>query len=82
MSDFAGTLSAIVAVELGKNDPEISGMVIERLLHSLAFSISMTCRGNREGMEEMITGAEHYLTETALGFEPFSEFMAKSRGAK
>lgn len=64
---FAEALSALCANELvvARRDSDRMGVMIERLINSLALTIATACRGNPDGMDEMLQGAEGYLFRAA-----------------
>jgi hypothetical protein len=64
---FGDRLSGLCAIELAaaKGNPDRAAEMIERLLNSLAFTISIACGGDAKGMGEMLQGAEAYLYEAA-----------------
>ena len=66
-ASFADKLSALCASELiaARKDPERAGAMIERLTHSLGFTIAIIGAGNSEAMSTLLQGAESYLTEAA-----------------
>lgn len=76
---FGDRLSGMVALEmsLAAGDPERMAAVLERLLHSVSFTIAIMGAGNRTRTENLITGAEAYLAEGAVGLSKFGEFMSR-----
>lgn len=63
MSTFAPKLQALCAKAMADNrTPEDAAEVIEALLSSLAFSVSLACAGDGKAMDNFIEGSIHYLT--------------------
>lgn len=77
---FGDRLSGLCAMYLaaGHGNPEVSGEMIERLLNSLAFTISMACKGDAKAMDEMLEGAVSYLYESATKHGPVAEALTKA----
>jgi hypothetical protein len=78
---FSDKLSALVAFEMSAahGDPDRMAEVLERLLFSASFTISIMARGDAKTTENLITGAEAYLAEGAVGYARFGAFMNKAR---
>jgi hypothetical protein len=75
MGDFPGKLSALVALEMSEADADGKALVLERLLHAAAFTISIIARGDAKTTDKLLMGADSYLTEMATGFAPFGKIM-------
>ena len=82
MSDFADRLSALVSKEMAEahGDQERIGIIIERLIHSAAFTIAIAAEGNAKGMETLLHGADAYLYEAATDHAKVGQLMASARG--
>lgn len=79
MSDgFQSKLSAIVAKQLS-GDAEAIGTAIERLTDALGLAIAVSCRGNIAQADEMLIGADAYLTECVVQHAKLAAFMADAR---
>ena len=78
---FGDRLSGLCAMELADahGNPERIGAMIERLLNSLAFTVAIAARGNPEGMNEMLQGAEAYLYESAASHQKAGSFLNAAR---
>ena len=78
---FQDALSGICAKELADahGDADRIGAMIERLASSLAFTIAMASGGDLRRMEELLQGAEGYMTATASGHARLGSFMAKGK---
>lgn len=75
MSDFPEKLAALVALEMSKADADKQAMVLERLLHAVSLTIALMARGDSKTTEQLLMGAEAYLSEGAVGFSPFGQVM-------
>ncbi len=78
-ASFSDKLSALCAAELcvARQDPERAGAMIERLTHSLAFSIAIIGAGNPDAMSKLLQGAEAYLTEAAANHVKVGRFLER-----
>lgn len=70
MSDFSEALASLCSRELiaSKNDPDRRGEMIERLAHSLSWTIAVLTDSPRKAAE-MCDGVTQYIVETTAGFE-------------
>lgn len=75
---FADKLAVLVSMEMADahKDADRQAVVLERLLHSAAFTIGLMAKGSAETANNLLTGAESYLYDTAAGFAPIGKFMA------
>lgn len=75
---FGDKLSGLCAMELcaAHGDADRIGEMIERLLNSLAFTVSMACHGNAEDSAEMLEGAVAYLYEAASGHARIADALS------
>ena len=79
MSDaFEQRLSVLVSASLSdaKGDPVQMGVMIERLLYSLALVIATASGGDKGCMETFLMGAESYLAETTLDLAPLARAIS------
>lgn len=78
---FGDRLSALVAFEMAcaHGNPERMAEILERLLHSVSFTISIMAAGDPKRTENLLTGAEAYLTERAVGFAKFGRLIEGAR---
>lgn len=77
MSDFADKLSSLVATELAADrSPEKAGVIMERLLTSLAMTIAISTRGDPKSTDTMLEGAVAYLYDGTAGYLRFGRFMS------
>ncbi len=76
---FERQLASLIAEALSDahGDPEQMGVMIERLSYSLSLVIAMAARGNKEGIEEFLMGAESYLANTTLSLVPLAKAMSE-----
>ena len=79
--EFTKKLSALVSKELVEADADTIGMVLERLLHSAAFTISIASKGNPKVIEDLAAGSDAYLIETAAYLAPFGKLMMPTGGS-
>jgi hypothetical protein len=84
MTNFGDQLSALCAKATADahGKPDLMGEIIERLLNSTAFAIAIASGGERERMDNMLTGAEGYLVETAIGYMKVAAFMSSTSGRR
>ncbi len=77
--DFGERLSLLCSDELAgaHGDAERIGAMVERLTHSLAFTIAMATRGDAKGAQTFLTGVESYLYETSAKLAPLGALMAR-----
>lgn len=69
MSDFADKLAGVCGREIqaARRDPERAADMVERLTHSLAFTIAIIAGSDPDKMQTLITGVEAHLYEVASG---------------
>ncbi len=81
MTEFADRLSALCSSELAdaRGDDDRIGTMIERLVNSLAFTIAVAAKGDREAMEKLLSGADAYLYAAATGHQPLGRFMNNTK---
>ena len=77
---FEDRLAALVSMELShaRRDADRMGVLIERLAGSLGLVIAAATRGNAEGIDEMIAGAEGYIHSTAVERSEFIRWMERA----
>ena len=76
MSEFESKLSALVSKEL-TGDADVIAMVIERLTNSLGLAIAVSCHGQIQRADDMLTGVDAYLVECVANHAKLAAFMAK-----
>ena len=68
MSGFAEKLSALCSDEMRRalksEDQNAIGEMVERLTHSLAFTIAFGCKGDHDIIGTLLAGVEAYLSES------------------
>ena len=76
MSDEIGAICAKVLADAKKRrDADAIGALIERLARALGFTIAVAANGNKQAVEELLSGAEAYALEEAVEKAKFVEFM-------
>jgi hypothetical protein len=79
-ASFTDKLSALCSFELAdaqeKHDSDRVAVMIERLAHSLAFTVAMTAKGNAEVASKLMEGATVYALEEATRLQKVGAFMA------
>lgn len=79
MSEFSEKLGALCSFHLAAaksaQDGDAIGEMIERLAHSLAFTIAMASDGDADRAQNLLTGAESYIYETAASFGVLGRIM-------
>lgn len=77
MMDFQEKLSALVALEMSgaHADADRQAIVLERLLHAVSFTIALMAGGDSETTEQLLMGAEAYLSDGAVALSPFGQVM-------
>ena len=81
-TQFADKLAALVAMEAKNDEPEILGVMIERLAAALGFTIALAARGNGAAIDELLAGAEGYAHREAVEKSAFARFMADIKNSK
>lgn len=79
MIDFIMTMQAHVAKELANATVERKAEVMERLIDSLALTISVMANGHAEAMSDLLAGAENHLNERAADHAKLAAFLASVR---
>ena len=81
---FESKLSALCSKELSDahGDPARMGAMIERLAHSLAFTVAIVGEGDRTRIDNLLTGLEGYIQEAAVGHAKMGAFMAVARAPR
>lgn len=82
MTKFADDLAVLCSRALADADAELIGEMIERLLSSAALTIGVSANGNAKVMQELLTGAEAYLYESASEQARKAAFIASIRQSK
>lgn len=83
MSDFGEKLGGLCAKEVsaGRDDNDRMAEVIERLTHSLAFTIAVHGEGDPATIDKLIEGAVSYLYECATDLAGLGSLAALARRA-
>lgn len=81
MDDFAAQLSRLVAKEMrsANGDPVRTSEVLERLLHSAGFTITLMAGADKKLLSELTTASEAQLYEAVSSHSKFTELFGLAR---
>src|SRR5690242_7643195 len=80
--DFGDRLAALCAFELSqaRGTPERLSAMIERLVNSLSFTVSIAAGGDPGRINRLLEGARNYLDEAAADHAKIGAFLKEVKG--
>lgn len=81
MADFNDNLSSLVSLAVaGRNvkDPTKMSEIMERLAHSLAFTIALAAQGDPKGINELLEGMTAYMFQAAAEQAPLAKMITRA----
>lgn len=81
MADFNDKLSSLVSIACsGRNvkDPAKMSEIMERLAHSLAFTIALASQGDSKRISELLDGMSAYMYEAAAEQVPLAKMITSA----
>ena len=77
-NEFETELTILVSQSLAKahNDAKQRAAMTAKLAHALAFVITMSARGDKKKIDELLMGTEAYMAQIAVDLIPIAKAMS------